>query len=262
MLVTIMKSDIELAIKDVLNLQEFVPNTHVNKVMSQLVECVIKTEDLNLEAIEPIMYSRVRNISAKAETEMEKFWAQLIIKSSDPNATLQTFPYRDNYRELTKRELFLTNKSGLTLTAKHKVLMIGSGPLPLSAYEMHHQSGASIDHVDPSQEAINLCQQLNTSLGIHGSYFEAYGQNVALHKTYDLILIAALAGETAGDKQKILENVLPYLSDEGRIVVRSARGSRRLLYPAIASKDLVNVQLLEEYHPTDYIINSVFVYGK
>ena len=262
MLGILMNTNLQLAIGEVLNLQELAPNEHVNRVMSQLVNSVISTKDLSALTLKPALYNQIRNISAEAETEMEKFWARLIITSANPYSTLLTFPYLDNYTELTKRELGLVASSGLPIDKSHKVLVIGSGPLPLSAYELHYQSGASIDHVDSSAEAIKLCKQTSQALGIDSQYFEAYGHEVLLHKQYDLILIAALAGSTAQDKQQILNNILPHLSDQGRIIVRSARGSRELLYPAIAASDLTGVRLLEEYHPSDYIINSVFVYGK
>jgi nicotianamine synthase len=88
------------------------------------------------------------------------------------------------------------------------------------------------------------------------------GESVELQDTYDLILIAALAGSTAKDKQKIIDTVLPHLAEGGRIVIRSAKGSRMLLYPGIESSEIQGVKLFEEYHPSDYIINSVFVYGR
>ena len=46
------------------------------------------------------------------------------------------------------------------------------------------------------------------------------------------------------------------------MVIRSARGSRGLLYPAFAASEIAHVVLREEYHPTDEVINSVFVYRK
>ena len=79
---------------------------------------------------------------------------------------------------------------------------------------------------------------------------------------YDLILIAALAGEDTKSKQKIITHVLPNLARDGRILLRSARNNRRLLYPEIATKKLRNVDLLLQYHPIDYVINSVLIFRR
>lgn len=259
-----MNTTLRPVIDTVLNLTTYVPSDQVNQAMGSLVETVIKTQgnEMNKLATNQQILA-VRHISTEAESELEKFWARQIIASAAPLETLASFPYIENYTELTKREVALVQQSGLSLNSNHKALIVGSGPLPLSAYELHLQTGASIDHVDSSHDAISLCEQLMTKLGITSSrYYEALGQAVKLEDTYDLILIAALAGDTAEDKQKIISTVLPHLRDGGRIVLRSAKGSRTLLYPGVKSDEIRNVKLLKEYHPTDYIINSVFVYGR
>ena len=251
----------DLIINNVLNLQSFTPSDEVNSVMGALVNEVINTCSTLSVASEDLI--KVRQISADTESELEKYWARRIIASETPIDELKIFPYLDNYQELTGREVALVAHSGLSLTHKHKALVIGSGPLPLSAYELHRQTGVHIDHVDSSHEAIKLCEQLMNTLGLSDSkYYEATGETVLLRGVYDLILIAALAGATAADKQKIIDAVMPYLSNNGRIVIRSAKGSRTLLYPGILSEDIKGLSLLKEYHPTDYIINSIFVYGR
>ncbi len=258
-----MQTDLNNAIDDVLGLKDLRPSVHVNKVMSRLVDSVLQMSEIDETLLgEQINSSRIRNISAEAESELEKFWARLITDSSHPHEVLASFPYLGNYGELTVRELGLVAKSGLETSNIRKVLVIGSGPLPLSAYELHKQSGARVDHVDSSREAMELCEKVGRSLAIESKYYEGYGEDVQLDDTYDLILIAALAGKSKNDKQAILDNILPHLSDQGRIIMRSAHGSRSLLYPVVEPNEMTGVTLLSEYHPTDYIINSVLVYGK
>jgi nicotianamine synthase len=231
--------------------------------MGSLVHGVIDTTSTHTAQVATSrQILKVQKISAETESELEKFWARLVIKSSNPLEALRSFPYLDNYEELTKREVELIEHSGLKLHSKQKALVVGSGPLPLSAYVLHCQTGIRIDHVDSSSEAIQLCEQLMDCLGVSSNYYEALGESVELQDTYDLILIAALAGSTAKDKQKIIDTVLPHLAEGGRIVIRSAKGSRMLLYPGIESSEIQGVKLFEEYHPSDYIINSVFVYGR
>ena len=257
-----MQHDMQTAVKAVLDLKSLLPSPEVNTVMTQLVNSVIHGTADDLRAIDPPVQLQVRNISAEAETEMEKAWATRIVESTDPNSTLQSFPYIDNYVELTRRELKLVVESGLTLDASCRALIIGSGPLPLSAYEMHRQTGMTVDHVDSSKEAIELCERVNKTFSIESNYYHATGEHTLLTRKYDLILVAALAGSTLEEKQRIIDNILPSLAHDGRIIVRSARGARELLYPAIEAFKLRHVKLLREYHPEDYIINSVLVYGK
>lgn len=258
-----MNTVLQPIINEVLNLRTYTPGDNVNRVMESLVHGVIDTTSMGAQRIATLDQTlKVRRISAETESELEKFWARLIIQSSNPSKVLGSFPYLDNYEELTKREVGLIKQSGLHLNNTHKALIIGSGPLPLSAYELRRQTGVSIDHVDSSCEAIRLCSQFMKRFDISSKYYEASGEAVVLSDTYDLILIAALAGSTADDKQRIIETVLLHLSGNGRIVIRSAKGSRTLLYPGIESGEIKGVTLLEEYHPSDHIINSVFVYGR
>ncbi|MFZ1250222.1 MAG: nicotianamine synthase family protein [Candidatus Microsaccharimonas sp.] len=258
-----MNTRLQPIIKNVLNLKTFSPSKEVDAVMSALVNGVVETPSMLIAgSVTAKQKSKVRHISARTESELEKYWADRIVNSTKPLRTLSTFPYLDNYEELTVREVDLLAKTGLVLSKNHKALIIGSGPLPLSAYELYCRTGVRVDHVDSSRQAIGLCQSFMKQLGIVSKYYHSVGEMVELEGDYDLILIAALAGDTAMDKQKIINRVLPHLSNNGRIILRSARGSRTLLYPAIKSNDIQGVHLLEEYHPTDYIINSVFVYGK
>ena len=91
----------------------------------------------------------------------------------------------------------------------------------------------------------------------------ADGRSVDLaNLAYDVIYVAGLAGETVEDKQQIIDNVLPSLRAGCRLLLRSARGSRGLLYPAFAARDMRGVRVLEEHHPTDEVINSVFIYER
>jgi precorrin-6B methylase 2 len=258
-----MNTTLQSIIKDALRLQTYTPSDEVNRVMGALVHEVIETtssEDLHIASPQEI--TKLQQISAMTESELEKFWSRRIVESTHSLEALNSFPYLANYQELTKREVELITQSGLRLNPHHKALVIGSGPLPLSAYELHLQTGVNVDHVDSSHEAIFLCRQFMEQLNVSAKYFEAVGESVILQDTYDVILIAALAGSTVSDKQKIIKRVLPHLAANGRIIIRSAKGARTLLYPGIASGDIHGVRLLEEYHPTDYIINSVFVYGR
>jgi len=257
-----MNETIPTAIKETLELRDLVPSEHVNKVMTNLVNSVIYDKKTAVASIEPALQATIRTISSNAETEMEKYWAQVVIDAEKPHEALQDFPYIENYSELTERELRLASETGLTLDQSCTALIIGSGPLPLSAFEIHKQTGAHIEHVDGSEEAIALSKAISAALQIDARFYCAMGDQVALTGTYELVLIAALAGSSVEDKQRIVNNILPHLAPNGRIIIRSAKGNRELLYPVIDAAKLTGVRLLSEYHPTDHIINSVLIYER
>lgn len=254
---------IATAVHNAIALNEYAPNEITNSVMTQLVNSVIDTEEASYKnSVDNNDVIKVREVSALTETELEVAWARKIISAQNAAVMAQSFPYLDNYRELTRREVELITHTGLIPASHHKALVVGSGPLPLSAIELHKQTGMEIYQVDSSEEAVALSAGVCDSLGLLSRQYCASGQKVMLVGTYDVVLIAALAGATIQDKQAIVDNILPHLSAQGRIILRSARGNRELLYPAIKADEIKGVTKLAEYHPNDHIINSVFVYGR
>ena len=248
------------SIEQVLAIDDYRPSAVVNELFSRLVEGVVQAPDQMTFTDETMR--NVQRAASAAETELELYWARKIQCAEDPRAVLEQFPYTDNYAELVRREIDLVEKSGMPLVPRARLLIIGSGPLPLSALEYVRQRGLVVDHVDISTRAVVLCRSVSGLLGIQGETLLGDGQTVHLEASYDAILIAGLAGESLADKQSIIDHILPSLRNDGRLIVRSAAGARRLLYPAIEARDLTGVQLLEEYHPDDEVINSVFVYKK
>ena len=236
------------------------PSARVNKLFTQLVtEIAASPPDTHV----PVRTRRTMQLIASvAETELELHWARRIIASAQPVKTLAAFPYRTNYRELVSREIALIEQNGLPLHQHSRVLMVGTGPLPLTALELIAQRGVIVDHVDSSLSALAICSLLGNRLGLVCQHVLGDGATIQLNNTYDLVIVAALAGRTVTQKQAIIDNVLPSLRSSGRILLRSAYGARTLLYPGVAAADFAHVKLLTEYHPRDDIINSVFIYQK
>lgn len=244
------------------NLPSLAPSPYVNQTLGNLVSCIVTTKDT--ETFNGADIQKIRSICSQAEGELESFWAKRIAESDDPTQMAHKFPYWDNYSQLTAHEIALLQQTGLAVDRLQQIAIIGSGPLPMSAIHLrHHASTAIIDHIDNDNEAVRRGTGALRALGIQaGDYMHADGQDVDLTQTYDLILIAALAGETLAEKQKIIDNILPNLSSHGRILIRSAKGVRGLLYPVFEATSIKRVCLLAEYHPNDDTINSVFIYGK
>ena len=250
---------LQKSIERVLALPDLRPSPAVNAAFTELVTSVVATSG-HMEQSESVC-EQVRHTAAAAETELELAWARRIQEADTPLEVAALFPYADNYTELVRREIECVEASGKLLDGG-RILIIGSGPLPLSAYEYVRQRSVIADHVDISARAVVLCHDVSRLLGVPGETLLGDGRTVTLSSRYDAILVAGLAGETLSDKQAIIDHIVPVLVEDGRIIVRSAKGSRALLYPAIEAAGLRNVSLLSEYHPDDDVINSVFIYKK
>ena len=246
-----------------MNLHEFAPSPDVNAAFSGLVAAVVQAAALPSWCNEEVRREVQRRCSL-SESEMEMYWSRRIASSARPQQELETFWYIDNYRELVRREIGLMGGSGLMLSNSSRVAMIGSGPLPLTAWFLWRQTGAMVDLVDVAPAALVQSRELARAIAWPvGECLLADGAAVALpDNAYDVVYVAGLAGDSAEAKQQIIDNILLALRPSGRIIVRGAHGAKTLLYPAFDPNSLQRVRLLVEYNPDDDIINSVYVYKK
>ena len=253
----------DIAIKTVMNLHDFAPSPDVNAAFSGLVAAVVQATKLPKWCNDEVCREVQRRCSL-SESEMEMYWSRRIASSARPQQELEKFWYIDNYRELVRREVGLLGGSGLFLSEGSHVAMIGSGPLPLTAWCLWCQTDATVDLVDVAPAALAQSRELARAIAWPvGECLLADGAAVALpDNTYDVIYVAGLAGDSVEAKQQIIDNILPALQPGGRIIVRGAHGAKTLLYPAFDPNGLQRVQLLVEYNPDDDIINSVYVYKK
>ena len=88
--------------------------------------------------------------------------------------------------------------------------MIGSGPLPLTAWCLWCQTGTMVDLVDVAPAALAQSRELAQAIDWPvGECLVADGAAVALpDNTYDVIYVAGLAGDSAEAKQQIIDKIL------------------------------------------------------
>lgn len=251
----------ESAIQRVMSLSQLIPSPEVDAAFMALRREVAQAAEY--PDITPEMAAELRRRCAMIERETEQQWAYDIARSERPQEMIENAPHYEVYGELVRRELSLVARTGLVLDRHAEVAIIGSGPLPLTAWWVRRLTGAWLTHIDISEDAIRASECVACALDWKCEHILSDGQEVSLDpERYDMIYVAGLAGRDGQEKQRIIDSVLCGLKPEGRIVMRSARGVRGLLYPAFSVDDIHGIQLKEAYHPTDDIINSVYVYGK
>ena len=158
----------DMAIKTVMNLHDFVPSPDVNAAFSGLVAAVVQATALPTWCDDEVCREVQRRCSL-SESEMEMYWSQRITSSARPQQELETFWYIDNYRELVRREIGLMGGSGLMLSNSSRVAMIGSGPLPLTAWCLWCQTGAAVDLVDVAPAALVQSRELARAIRLKPS---------------------------------------------------------------------------------------------
>lgn len=243
------------------------PSPETNAAFSRLVElCATADEqtarDVLAHSGSAELVSSLREVSARGETCLEQHWAHEVTSSGDAWSELKRFPYLENYRDLVRVELAAASAVGHQ--APRSVVVLGSGPLPLTGLLLAHGHGAQVVNVDCDAEACALGAEVASALSlsdrvrtIHADAAEA--GNLDEVAEADLVVLAALVGQASTAKRPVLESLARTLRPEATLLVRSADRLRTALYPRISPDELHGFRPLLEVHPWDEVVNSVLV---
>ena len=242
------------------------PGIVVDALFHRLVTSVLSVTEQAapavLAALPPSRSPAVfRSVTSAGEHRLERVWARKIAFSSDPAKALARFPYRENYRLLVEMELEAVRRQG---TVPRQVLLLGSGPLPLTALCLADH-GIAVHCVDHDAEAIELSSTAFERLGVERVTFEhADAASSTPPRSADLVLLAGLVGTDDAAKAAVLAKAVTHLSPGGLVLARSARGLRTLLYPPVGPDAFAGLSVVAEAIPeidapgTD-VINSAIL---
>lgn len=265
------------------------PSPSINKLYSELVRiCSAPTSsevynhilnDLQLHSI----INTLRSLASEGEYFLERHWTYLLINKpveegiddvSGSQSKLEAFPYYQNYVDLARAELHaIAGSVDYNHPPFKRIAFIGSGPLPLSAiitsriahrFPFTFSSNLEIHAVDFSKEACILADSIITNSSTNQSHTVKTVHGCATSiplSCYDLIHIAALVGSSCEEKLNILKRIAKDSKSSTIIVIRSAEGMRRILYPPV-EPDLIRkagLELLGNYIPHGDVVNSVMI---
>lgn len=164
------------------------------------------------------------------------------IKKETPRLT--DFPYYENYVDLTRLELGLIK--AINPNPK-KFAFLGCGPLPLTSFCIIDQlANAEVEslNVDSSLLAIVDATAISRKMGyLHEKVAfccDVVGGTKHSISQADVVYLAALVGETGQEKREVLKNVVANMKSGAIIVIRTAWGLRKLLYP-VCGKDFPRI---------------------
>lgn len=243
------------------------PGPEVDPLLTRLVHLVVSTGSEAVPAVLGHPWVRaiagdLRAMAGAAEFELELDWAERIAVHPWPHAELAGFPYLDNYRELSRME----SRAMAEISGRHplrRVAFVGSGPLPLTSYFLVHEPGVTVDNLDRDVAAIEVSTRVAKVLDLEGVSFRTVDVGPGTDLSgYDLVVLAALVGSTCEEKRRVLAGLADSMAPGALLLVRSARGLRTLLYPAVQLDAFAGFDLLGVVHPHHDVINSVIVARK
>jgi nicotianamine synthase len=244
------------------------PAPGVDRLFGRLVQLVVAMgaaearmvlADARIRAIVP----RLRQLCATGETELERAWARRIACSPDPSAELERFPYVENYRLLIRLEWSaVLGAAGAVLPTR--IAFIGCGPLPLSPLLLARHHGVAVDAYDRDQQAVDQARAVVEAVPAPGLLRIHHGDTARCPdlRAYDVVVLAALVGVTAGAKRAVIRHVHDRMRPGALLAARSAHAARSLLYPVLDLESLAELELLSVVHPLNQVINSVVVARK
>lgn len=202
----------------------------------------------------------LRGVSSRGETQLERHWANEVVRAEDAWSALRRFPYLDNYRDLVRVELAAATAAGHS--DPRSVVVLGAGPLPLTGLLLAHEHGARVVNVDCEARACALGSEVTSALSlsdrvrtIQADAADAGSLDEAAEA--DLVVLAALVGEDSIGKQPVLAALAHALHPKTTLLVRSAHGMRTALYPQVCPDDLHGFRPLLEVRPWNEVVNSV-----
>jgi hypothetical protein len=245
------------------------PSREVNAAFSELVELCCRTPSpVDGEVLRQVveLAPSLRALCATGECELERHWSSRIVAARDPQAALRAFPYLANYRDLVRLELGALSAVGEPVPSR--VVVLGSGPLPLTGMVLAAEYGVHVVNVDRDAESLHLGSALMHALGlgdrvrsVHADLEDPAGREVAATACLDAgaVVLAALVGADGPAKSAISRWLGTVLSPGTPVLARSAAGLRTLLYPRVGPDDLPGIEVALEVHPRTDVVNSVLV---
>lgn len=248
--------DIKDIYKGISQLNDLKPSEQVNSFFSELVSKAIKyNADGKLTNYEQ---SVLQNLAAKAEFELEMYWAKEIINSEKPQTKLKAFPYYKNYSDLTKLELY--SLQSCIEHKDHKVVFVGGGPLPMTAIMLAIEHNIDSTIIDCDETAVEQAKKLLMALNLDNKIRVEFADGVNYdYSNHNTIYIAALAGLNNKIKNQIFKQIKSTSQKGTHLIARSSWRNRKLLYKPISTSIYKIFQPIIKVDPFNDIVNSIII---
>ena len=165
------------------------------------------------------------------------FILSLVTDIETANEQLRDFPYYKNYVDLIRME---TNAIAMVNPDRslHKFAILGSGPLPLSAFCLRNSlmgNDVKVTNVDRDSLAIATSSEMSLKLGYNPDQVcfqcvDVQEQTIEF-AGFDVVCLASLVGSTSLYKKSIIRNVVGRMKPGALLLLRSSHSLRSLLYP-------------------------------
>lgn len=244
------------------------PRPEINQRFSALVGTALanlpdgQQHTVLAEVDRRIGLNQLRQLCGAGETALEVYWAQRLAEATDVTAELRHFPYYENYRAMVQAELGLLRQFTPNVPS---ALLVGSGPLPLTAYFLAAEHGVTVNCLDIDETANSLAKgwlsRLPQPLPL-GFITADIRDFSSLPTTAAVWLCALVLGQSVAEQKRLLHSLETRLHSGQFLGVRTVRDLRCLLYPKVDCRCCEQMTFKGVFHPDNEIVNSFVVLEK
>ncbi|KAJ4729210.1 Nicotianamine synthase [Melia azedarach] len=250
-------------------LESLKPSKELNSLLTQLRKLCTLPSSIDINAL-PADAKKMREsliiLCGRAECLLELEFATLLTKIPQPLNNLNLYPYYGSYVNLAHSEYKILSDNGVA--QPKKMAFVGSGPMPLTSIVLakNHLKSTHFDNYDIDGTANDEARKLVSSDAEFAKRMKFHTCDIMEVKEklgeYDCIFLASLVGMSKDEKMKIIGHIRKYMKNGGVLLMRTAKGARAFLYPAVEEHDLLNFEVLSIFHPNNDVINSIVLVRK
>lgn len=236
-------------------LKDLKPSKKVDDLFNELFKFA-KSDYENIDLSKKEI-KHLRELSSKAEFELESFWCNEIIFNYKK---IEDYPRYSNYVGLTNTEW--KSLKDCKLHNSHKnILFIGGGPLPMTSIILSMKHKVNITILDVDKKAVEQSKKLIEKLNLKDK-IKIIRSNAFDYKDYgkfEIIFVASLVGNNIKEKKQIFSLIRQKANPGTHILTRSTYGKRKLLYQPLTPEVYLGYEKIRESEPSNNFFNSVIV---
>lgn len=209
-----------------------------------------------IELLQP-NHELLLRIRAEYEHNREMELARQIITTQDYWTPVRSFRSTNWYNKAHEFENSILN-------ACKRILLVGSGPFPTSAFSFMSNLGATVTGVERDKEACIVSRQI---ANIARRDFEIINQDaleITDFSNYDCVVVGCVVGISEAEKKAIVHHYTTHVPRNVTLVFRTAIGPGRLIYPTVHALwlDGISRQFTAPPQRTFTMIMSLTAHGK
>jgi len=181
---------------------------------------------------------RLHEIRADYEYDRERDLARALVAAGD-ESPLASFRSAGWYEEAHTFEL-----EALAPYAPERLLVVGAGPFPTTALSfMRAHPGAAVACVELRAEAYTLATQVARISNCEGmQVIHADALTMEDFSDYDCVIVGTVVGVSEAEKRRVVEHFLKFVPASTLLVLRTAIGPGRVVYPSVDLKQLAGIE--------------------